>query len=322
MTATRPHVRSTERLSRFAAGLCYEGLPADVAAHTRLSILDTIGTAFAGSGLSEGCNEIVSFATAQSDGGKATLWSSGARLGAAQAALANAVHARALDYDDIIEHPQIHVAVCVVPAVFAVSEIVDTPISGRAFLAAVAVGCEVQSRLAAAIAAHAGSGLPRMLSTQVFGYFSAAAACGNLLGLDADDMTSAFGLALMQAAGTEEMVVHAAASVGKYLYAGFSNQGGVNGALMAHHGVLARGDPFAGEAGLFAAYYDGRYDREKLTDGLGDDFMSLEPVLQDDARHVGQPRFRRSRAEPYGDARPRRRRRRKRRACTSAHGGR
>jgi 2-methylcitrate dehydratase PrpD len=275
MTAARPDVRATERLARFAAGLRYQDLPAEVAAQTRLSILDMIGTALAGSGLGEGCDKIVAFATAQGDDGKATLWASGARLGAAQAALANAVHARALDYDDIIEHPQIHVAVCVVPAVFAVSEIIHAPVSGRAFLAAVAVGCEVQSRLAAAIAAHAGSGLPRMLSTQVFGYFSAAAACGNLLGLDADDMASAFGLALMQAAGTEEMVVHAAASVGKCLYAGFSNQGGVNSALMARHGVLARGEPFAGEAGLFAAYYDGRYDREKLIDGLGEDFVSL-----------------------------------------------
>ncbi len=272
----RPDVRPTDALSRFAAGLRYQDLPAAVAAHTRLSVLDTIGTALAGSGLGEGCDEIVAFATTQSDGGRATLWSSGARLGAAQAALANAVHARALDYDDIIEHPQIHVAVCVVPGVLAVSETVDVPVSGRAFLAAVAVGCEVQSRLAAALAAHAGSGLPRMLSTQVFGYFSAAAACGNLLGLDADDMASAFGLALMQAAGTEEMVVHAAASVGKCLYAGLSNQGGVNSALMARHGVLARGEPLAGEAGLFAAYYQGRYDRDRLTEGLGEHFVSLE----------------------------------------------
>ena len=61
-----------------------------------------------------------------------------------------------------------------------------------------------------------------------------------------------------------ELRGHAAASVGKCLYAGLSNQGGVNSALMARHGVLARGEPFAGEAGLFAAYYEGRYDRDKL----------------------------------------------------------
>jgi 2-methylcitrate dehydratase PrpD len=276
MAAVRDEVRTTEMLSRFASGLCYDDLPGDVVVQAKQSVLDTVGAALAGSGAGEGCSEIVSFATAQTEFGRAILWASGARLGAAQAALANAAHARALDYDDIIEHPQVHVAVCVVPAVFAVSQIAGAPVTGKAFLAAVAVGCEVQSRLAAAIASHCGDGgLPRMLSTQVFGYFSAAAACGNLLGLDPDQMSSAFGLALMQAAGTEEMVVHAAASVGKCLYAGFSNQGGIHSALMARHGVLARGEPFDGEAGLFAAYYDGHYDRAKLTADLGFTFVSL-----------------------------------------------
>ena len=93
-------------------------------------------------------------------------------------------------------------AACVVPAVFAVSQIIEAPVTGKAFLAAIAVGCEIQSRLASAIASACGDGgMPRMLSTQLFGYFSAGAACGNLLGLSSDAMASAFGLALMQAAG-------------------------------------------------------------------------------------------------------------------------
>lgn len=267
---------STDKLSSFAAMTRYDDLPGDVVTQAKQSILDTLGTALAGSGLGEGCDAIVAFAAAQSERGRASLWASGEALGTAYAALANAVHARALDYDDIIEIPQVHVAVCVVPAALAISQTADKPVTGRRFLAGVAVGCEMQSRLAAAIASGSGDGaLPRMLSTQIFGYFSAAATCGNLMGIDADTMASAFGLALMQAAGTEEMVVHAAASVGKCLYAGFSNQGGIHGALMAQHGVLARGEPFDGAAGLFAAYYEGRYDRSTLTAGLGRDFLSL-----------------------------------------------
>jgi 2-methylcitrate dehydratase PrpD len=267
---------TTAQLSRFAALTRYDALPDAVVLQAKQSILDTLGAALAGSGVGEGCNEIVAFASEQSEGGPAMLWASGERLGTAQAALANAAHARALDYDDIIAFPQVHVAVCVVPAVFAVSQSTDAPVSGKAFLAAVAVGCEIQSRLASAIALHGGDGgMPRMLSTQLFGYFSAAAACGNLLGLDPDKMASAFGLALMQAAGTEEMVVHAAESVGKCLYAGFSNQGGLNSALMARRGVVARGEPFDGKAGLFAAYYEGRYDSAKLTAELGRSFASL-----------------------------------------------
>ncbi len=75
-----------------------------------------------------------------------------------------------------------------------------------------------------------------------------------MLGLDSSSMRSAFGLALMHATGTEEMVVHAAQSIGKVLYAGLSNQGGVQSALMAHHGVQAIGDALKGTAGLFAAF--------------------------------------------------------------------
>src|SRR6202040_2818984 len=162
---------TTALLSRFAALTRYDDLPGSVVLQAKQSILDTIGAALAGSGVGEGCNEIVAFASAQSEGGGATLWASGARLGIAQAALANAVHARALDYDDIIEFPQVHVAVCVVPAVFAVSQISDATVTGKAFLAAVAVGCEIQSRLASAIAQHGGGGgMPRVPSTQLVGH--------------------------------------------------------------------------------------------------------------------------------------------------------
>jgi 2-methylcitrate dehydratase PrpD len=273
--AARNESGATGKLSRFAASTRYDDLPTDVVTQAKRSILDTLGVAFAGSGLGEDCDPIVAHAMASGSGG-ALLWASGKRAGAASAALVNAVHARALDYDDIIAYPQVHVAVCVVPAVLALSDVADAPVSGKAALAAVAVGCEVQSRLAAAIAAHGDDGsLPRMLSTQIFGYFSAAAACGNLLRLAPEQMASALGLALMQAAGTEEMVVHATASVGKSLYAGLSNQGGVQSALMARHGVLARGEPFDGRAGLFAAYYGGQYDPARLTAGIGEEFASL-----------------------------------------------
>ena len=267
-------------LAGFSANLRFEHLPADVIAHTKLSVLDTIGVALAGSGTREGCDEVLAYAASEKRSGGASVWPSGVRLAPAQAALANAVLARMLDYDDIIEFPQIHVSVCVVPAALALAQSRSAPVDGRQLIAAVAAGCEVQSRLATSLKPYFGEGLPTMLSTQVFGYFSAAAACGNILGLSHDAMRSAFGLALMQAAGTEEMVVHAAESFGKSLYAGLSNQGGVQSALMAHHGVLAKGEPLEGRAGLFAAYYGSRYDAEALVSDLGTRFVSLDRCVK------------------------------------------
>src|SRR5882757_3821540 len=191
-----PQSKADERLAGFSATLDFDQLPSEVVAHTKHSILDTIGVALAGSGAREGCDEILSYLAAETGSGNASIWASGQRLAPAQAALANAMHARALDYDDIIEFPQIHVSVCVVPAALAVAQSRSSPVNGRRLIAAVAAGCEVQSRLAAALKPSFGEGLPTMLSTQVFGYFSAAATCGNLLRLDTDAMRSAFGLAL------------------------------------------------------------------------------------------------------------------------------
>jgi 2-methylcitrate dehydratase PrpD len=272
--------RADERLAGFSAELRFDELPAEVVAHTKLSILDTIGVALAGSGTKEGCDEVLAYAATDQGSVGASVWPSGLRLGPPQAALANAVLARALDYDDIIEFPQIHVSVCIVPAALALAQSRSAPLDGRRLIAAVAAGCEVQSRLAASLRPYFGEGLPTMLSSQVFGYFSAAAACGNILGLSHDAMRSAFGLALMQAAGTEEMVVHAVESFGKSLYAGLSNQGGVQSALMAHHGVLAKGEPLEGRAGLFAGYYGGRYDADALVSELGTRFVSLDRCVK------------------------------------------
>jgi 2-methylcitrate dehydratase PrpD len=271
---------ATDELAGFAAGLRFQHLPAEVVTQTKQSILDTVGVALAGGGIGEGCSQIADYAASAGHSGESSIWSSGVRLPAAQAALVNAAHARALDYDDIILFPQIHVAACVVPAALAIAQSRSLTVKGSDIVAAVAAGCEVQSRLAAAIAPFFGEGLPAMLSSQVFGYFSAAAACGNLLELQPSQMQSAFGLALMHAAGTEEMVVHASDSVGKCLYAGLSNQGGVQSALMSSHGVRARGEALTGQAGLFQAYYNGEYDGAVLTSNLNSQFLSTDRCIK------------------------------------------
>jgi 2-methylcitrate dehydratase PrpD len=267
-------------LADFTARLRFEDIPPAVVEQTKQAVLDTLGVALAGSGLGEGAREISRFAATQSGAPEAAIWSTGQRVSAGAAALANAATARTLDYDDILESPQVHVSVCVVPAAFAVAERSAAPVGGKAFLAALVAGCELQCRLAAAIRGRGADTFPVMLSTQVFGYFSAAATCGRLLGLDPDAMQSAFGLALMQAAGTQEMVVHSPRSVGKCIYAAFSNQGGLASAAMAQCGVVAQGAVFGGKAGLFKAYYGGGYEPARLVDDLGSSYLSTERCIK------------------------------------------
>lgn len=268
---------ATRALAEFASELRFESLPGPVATHGKLSLLDTLGVALAGAGQGEGCAEVIAYATSQAESGPARVWASGQRLPAGLASLCNASHARALDYDDIIENPQIHVAVCVVPAALAVAEASHSRVDGKTLIAALVAGAEIQSRLANAIAGTLDpSTFPVMLSSQVFGYFSAAAAAGHVLKLGRESMLSALGLAMMQASGTEELVVHAPVSVGKVIYAGLSNQAGVQSAQMAAHGVLASGNALEGKAGLLNAFYGGRYRSDALTSELGERYVSLD----------------------------------------------
>lgn len=264
-----------DRLCDFAAALDFAELPQDVREQNKLAILDIFGDAIAGSHFSDGAKEIRTYALSTGGGGRSTLWATGERCAPGSAALVNATDARGLDYDDIIPFPQIHVSVHVVPALAALVEDRKATTTGGEFLTAMVVGCELQARLARAIAPFFGSDLPSLLSSQIFGYFSAALACARLMRLDPSASRSALGLALMHAAGTEEMVVHATRSMGKILYAGLSNQGELQCAMMAAAGITAEGDALTGRAGLFAALYGGRFDEAALTEQLGSAYYSL-----------------------------------------------
>ncbi|HEY3738347.1 MAG TPA: MmgE/PrpD family protein, partial [Bryobacteraceae bacterium] len=191
-------------LCDFAAALDFAELPQDVREQNKLAILDVLGDAIAGAHFAEGGMEIRRYALSAGSGGRSTLWATGERCAVGFAALVNATHARGLDYDDIIPFPQIHVSVHIVPALAALAEDRKTATSGRDFLTAMVVGCELQARLTRAIAPFFGSDLPSLLSSQIFGYFSAALASARLMRLDPRATRSALGLALMHAAGTQE----------------------------------------------------------------------------------------------------------------------
>ena len=91
-----------------------------------------------------------------------------------------------------------------------------------------------------------------------------------MLRLTPTQIHSALGLAYMQAAGGRQPVLEGRPA--KAIYAAFSNQGGMLSAVLARQGLLADCDVFEGEAGFFATYYGGRFDRSALVEGLGDEF--------------------------------------------------
>ena len=57
------------------------------------------------------------------------------------------------------------------------------------------------------------------------------------------------------------------------LYAGFIAQSCVNAVLLAQKGMLGMENLFEGEAGVFKVYFNGEYNREKMLENLGSEYL-------------------------------------------------
>lgn len=260
----------TRRLATFSAGLIYERIPREVITHVKHMILDTLGTALAATSLGAGCREVVE--VMQNLGGKteSTILGFGHKVAAPNAALANGALAHALNYDPIGSETG-HVGVVCLTAALAMAEAASGT-STRQFLTAATIAAEITARVSAAQSRTGKRSSDKFMGGQLLGYFGAAAAAGHILGLDADQIHSAFGLALMQASGTMQ-VVYGGDPPAKAIYGAFPNYGGVLAALFAKAGLGGQCDALEGVAGLYEMFYGGEYREEALTERLGHDFL-------------------------------------------------
>lgn len=256
--------------STYAANLKYESLPSEVVSVLKRVVLDTLGTTLAANTLGEGVQPLVEVARGMGGAPESTLIGFGDRVPAPMAALVNGGMAQALNYADTAELGG-HLGPTSVPAALAVAERIRG-VSGKEFLASLAAGTEVQSRLSRAFKLAWGDWPVKPLRTQLWGYFNAAVSAGRVMKLTVAEMHSALGLALMQASGSMQ-VVRGGDPPAKAIYAAFPNHGGVLSALLSKQGLGASfSEVFEGEAGLFAMFHEGRFLRSVLDAGLGEKF--------------------------------------------------
>jgi 2-methylcitrate dehydratase PrpD len=260
-------------LAAYAANITFERLPAALVAVLKRIVLDTLGTTLAGSTLGTGCAELLAVVRAAGGTAESTLLGFDERVPAPMAALANGATCHALNYEDVYPGGG-HLGAVTFPAALAVAER-RGDVSGREFLAALAAGAEIAARLQVAVRrADDGTSEAKPQPTQMLGCFAAAASAARVLRLDADAMLSALGLALMQASGNRQPVVEGTPA--KAIYAAFPNQGGVHSALLSERGLRADCAVFEGEAGFFPTFYNNRYYRPALVEGLGEEFYTLQ----------------------------------------------
>jgi 2-methylcitrate dehydratase PrpD len=258
---------------RYAAEMTYDALPEDVRRVLRWLVLDTLSTTLAANTLGVGIPQVLSWARGAGGTGEATLLGLGDKLPAAAAAMVNGGMAHALNFDDTTAVGSGHLGPVTFPSAFAAAELKGGA-SGQELMASIAAGAEMMSRIGVALKrAEAGYTEAKPQPTQMPGFFASAVSASRMLGFDPLQVHSALGLAFMQASGGRQPVLDGRPA--KAIYAAFSNQGGMQAALLTREGLLGDCDVFEGKAGYFPTYYDNAFDRSALVDGLGEEFFLL-----------------------------------------------
>jgi len=261
----------TRQLAQFVNEVRYENLTSEVRTRVKDIVLDTIASALAGHDASE-TPKVIALAREIASSSEASVIGGG-RLSVAGATLVNGYLITAVTVCDIHRPSSCHVTPEVVAPALVTSEALGS--TGRDFIAAIAAGLEVTTRV--------GLGLDPVAfrargwhAPGVTGPFGGAASVGKLLNLDAEQQCFAFGIAGSQSAGTY-------AQLGTNTIKFQQSRGALSGLLAAR---LAQQNFSAADeilthpdGGLFSAYADGGKP-DALLAGLGQDWELMRISLR------------------------------------------
>jgi 2-methylcitrate dehydratase PrpD len=269
-------------LAEHICGTDFGDLPTSTRVATRNDILDTFGCLLGGSG-APGIAELARVIGGWAGVPQSQVMLRQLRLPAPQAAMINASMAHALDFDDTLDHGgSIHPGASVLAASLAVSDMLGG-VSGQRLLLAIALGLDVSCRVA--LASTLDRGWHR---TAAMGVFGAAAAAGKLIGLNAEQMVNALGIAFSQAAGNRQCILDGALT--KRLQAGQAASSGTLAAMLASEGFTGAHNIFLGRFGYFELYQPNGHDPAKLLEGLGKEFrgdqLSFKPYACGRPQHA------------------------------------
>jgi 2-methylcitrate dehydratase PrpD len=251
------------QLAAFCGSLRWDELGSDVQQRTLELLLDLIGVGLAGS-RQPSSPPAARVACSLGGQGRATVF--GTRLSttsAVWAALANGTAAHAVELDDVTTESSLHPGVAVIPAALALAE--ELGASPERLLEAIVAGYEVTMRVGNALnpaSAYARGFHP----TGVAGVFGATVAAGRLLGLDAEALTNALGIAGTLASGSLEYLADGAWT--KRLNPGWAGHAGITAAHLAQAGFSGPSSVFEGRLGVLHAYTDAP-NAERLLADLG-----------------------------------------------------
>jgi len=266
----------TRTLARYAAETKYEDLPKEVVEQVKLCTLNILGVVFGGYKTKIGKLHVKMAKEFGGGNPQATIIGDGSKVSVPLAAYANGSLGFALDYEDMIRYI-LHPGYISVSAGLAVGEEVNA--SGQDFITAIALAYEIAGRIGLSMQPTSERG-SRVWGEQ-YTPFAAVVPAGKLLCLDEDQMDIAFGVT-----GTYATVP----SVYKYFGIvketrpmrevkmgwGWMCMAGVFGALSAKEGFRGGYGVLDGDEGFWIMEGSDRCDFEKMTEGLGRDYLIME----------------------------------------------
>lgn len=257
-------------LARFVTRTAAHRIPPAAITRAKHALIDVLGVTIAGS--VEPVAKIIAQHVAATSRGEATVIAGGARVSAADAALANATAGHALDFDDSNFVLGGHPTVTLMPALLAVAE--ERGGSGREILEAYVIGFEVATRLAEAV--HFEHYEKGWHPTATLGVFGATASVARLLRLTEEQVLNALALAASMASGVKANF----GSMAKPLQVGHASQKGVLCAQLAAAGLTANPAALEGKQGFFEVYNGAGNYRADAASRFGEEFEIMRSGLK------------------------------------------
>jgi 2-methylcitrate dehydratase PrpD len=265
------HAPLTQTLAAYVSAFKPTDLPEQVRSRTLDMVLDGSGALLAAANPQFSTGRLIAGLVAELGGRAiASVVGHGFRTSPVDAALANGTMGYACDVEP--HHPGgvLHPIAVMVPTALAAAELVGA--TGTQFVAAVALGCEVEYRLSMALGPVEQYNLGFHPSA-VCGCFGATAAASFLLGLDRDQAVNAFGLAGCQASGLMAWESDPTENARPFQM-GMAARNGITAALLASRGFGGPTAIFDEGHTIFRAF-SRNPQPERLTRDLGQRFDGI-----------------------------------------------
>ena len=273
---------SAQVLGKFVSELSFSDLPQPVVERAKDCIIDmvavaTFGTQFPWSRM------VADYARRYGSGGPCSIIGApDTRVHAPYAALANGVFTHAFEQDAGRDPPAgAHAEATVLPAVLAACE--ETNADGKTAITSFVAGCEVMLRIA--VASHHSPEKLGFHSPGLTGPYGAAVAAGRVLGLDAEQLGHALGIAGSLSSGLLAFTKAKTGGMVKRLHLGRAAESGILAARLASAGYTGPETVLEGKFGFLEGYCRGS-DPAQLTAGLREDWETLRICMKRYACHM------------------------------------